>query len=194
MIMSASPGHPRFITFEGVDGAGKSTQIEWFARTLERRSEMPVVLTREPGGTPLGEALRTLVLHQPMHLETEALLMFAARREHLDRVIEPALADGSWVVCDRFIDTLREWVHPGLEPGTTLLFDVDAATAEARLSATRDKDRFELEERGFFERVRADYLRMARETSGRYRVIDGRLPVTSVQAELEEVISTLCSL
>ena len=143
-----APGHPRFVTFEGVDGAGKSTHLDWFATQLRARTGAEVVLSREPGGTSVGESLRELLLHRPMHLETEALLMFADRRQHVAEVIGPALDRGAWVVCDRFtdstiayqgggrglprdrIDVLRAWVHPGLEPGTTILFDLDPEIAK----------------------------------------------------------------
>lgn len=201
---------PRFVTFEGVDGAGKSTHIAWFADTLAARCGFEVVLTREPGGTPLGEALRALVLHQPMHLETEALLMFAARRQHLADVIEPALARGAWVVCDRFtdstvayqgggrgladsrIDALRAWVHPNLEPRLTVLFDLATEVAKQRLDATRDKDRFEGEATDFFRRVRGSYLRNAGANPGRFYVVDGTKSVAQIRVKLEEAITSLC--
>ncbi len=210
MTTSAPAGHPRFVTFEGVDGAGKSTHLAWFAKTLAARCGGEVVLTREPGGTPLGEALRALVLHQTMHLETEALLMFAARRQHLADVIEPALARGAWVVCDRFTDAtfayqgggrgmdaakiaaLRDWVHPNVEPALTVLFDLAPEIARARLDATRDKDRFEQEAGDFFLRVRSAYLRMAGE-SDRFRLIDGAKSIAEIRVELEKIIVKLCS-
>ena len=200
----------RFITFEGVDGAGKSTHLDWFAATLAARCGTEVVLTREPGGTPLGEALRALVLHQSMDLETEALLMFAARRQHLADVIAPALARGAWVVCDRFTDAtfayqgggrglaaekitaLRDWVHPGLAPSLTLLFDLAPEIARERLDATRDKDRFEREERDFFVRVRSAYLRMAGEEPDRFRLIDGAKSIAEIRVALEMIIASIC--
>lgn len=208
--MTATAGHPRFITFEGMDGAGKSTHIAWFAEAIAAHSACEVLLTREPGGTPLGEALRALVLHQPMHLETEALLMFAARRQHIADVIEPALARGAWVVCDRFtdatfayqgggrglaldkIETLRAWVHPTLEPAKTLLFDLAPEVAQQRLEATRDKDRFELEARDFFVRVRANYLRRASAEPARFSVLDGSRTVKEIRVELEQIITSIC--
>ncbi|GAB2889699.1 dTMP kinase [Uliginosibacterium flavum] len=180
----------RFITFEGIDGAGKSTQI---AATIEwgRSRGYEVVQSREPGGTRLGEKLRELLLHEPMHLETEALLMFAARREHLAQVIEPALARGAWVVSDRFSDAtfayqsggrglsvdkfraLEAWVHPDLQPDLTFLFDLPPAIAAQRLASGRDNaDRFEREQCDFFERVRNAYLQRAEASSGRIAVID----------------------
>ncbi len=207
--MTAAPG-TRFITFEGVDGAGKSTHLEWFATTLAERCGGEVVLTREPGGTPLGEALRALVLHQPMDLETEALLMFAVRRQHLVEVIEPALARGAWVVCDRFtdatfayqgggrglatakIEALRAWVHPHLEPSMTVLFDLAPEIAQQRLDATRDKDRFESEARDFFVRVRSAYLRMAGAEPHRFRIIDGVKSIAGIRKELEKIVASIC--
>ncbi len=213
MTTASSPAvrHPRFVTFEGVDGAGKSTHVEWFATTLAARCRAEVVLTREPGGTPLGEALRALVLHQPMDLETEALLMFAARRQVVADVIEPALARGAWVVCDRFtdstvayqgggrglaldkIETLRQWVHPRLEPATTILFDLAPEIAQQRMNAARDKDRFELEARDFFVRVRTSYLRLASAEPDRFRLIDGARNIADIRVMLEEILANLCS-
>jgi dTMP kinase len=201
---------PRFITFEGVDGAGKSTHLEWFAATLAERCGAEVVLTREPGGTPLGEALRDLVLHQPMHLETEALLMFAVRRQHLAEVIEPALARSAWVVCDRFtdatrayqgggrglpsskIDALQKWVHPDLEPGLTILFDLAPEIARRRLDAARDQDRFERESGDFFVRVRNTYLALVAAEPLRFAVIDSSQSVSDIRKELEKIVLTLC--
>lgn len=208
--MSATNAHPRFITFEGVDGAGKSTHVDWFAGQLDARSGREVVLTREPGGTPLGESLRELLLHADMDLETEALLMFAARARHLTAVVRPALARGAFVVCDRFtdatfayqgagrglarerIEALRDWVHPDVEPGTTVLFDLDPAIAKVRLDATRVHDRFERERTDFFERVRGEYLRLAAEQPARYRVLDGSETVNTLRIRLEDIISNIC--
>lgn len=203
-------GAARFVTFEGVDGAGKSTHVAWFAATLAERSGAEVVLTREPGGTPLGEALRALVLHRPMDLETETMLMFAARRQNLIEVIEPALARGAWVVCDRFtdatvayqgggrglarerIEALRRWVHPGLEPALTILFDLAPEIAERRLEASRDRDRFEREGRAFFEKVRSAYLRLAGDEPNRFAVLDGAETVSELRVKLEDLITTRC--
>ena len=156
----------KFITFEGIDGAGKSTHIAYVI-DLIKQHDINVVSTREPGGTPLGESLRDLVLNEKMHLETEALLMFAARRENLAQVIEPALQRGDWVISDRFTDSsfayqgggrklaleklnaLEQWVHPELQPDLTLLFDVPLEVARERLDATRVQDKFE-QEKGRF--------------------------------------------
>lgn len=191
----------KFITFEGIDGAGKSTHISFVASLLHDRGHT-VITTREPGGTPLGEQLRTLLLHEKMHLETEALLMFAARREHLAQVIEPALARGDWVISDRFTDatfayqgggrgldirkleTLEQWVHPGLQPDLTLLFDVPLDVARARLDRSRDLDRFEHEKSAFFAATQAEYRRRARQFSNRFRVIDSSRPINEVNQEL----------
>ena len=205
------PGHPRFVTFEGVDGAGKSTHLDWFAAELASRTGAEVVLTREPGGTALGAALRELLLHRPMHLETEALLMFADRREHIAELIAPALARGAWVVCDRFtdstvayqgggrglsfdrIDALRAWVHPDLEPGATILFDLSPEAAKLRLDATRDKDRFEEEPAAFFARVRAAYAALAAERPGQYHVVDGAQTIADIRKSLECIMINICS-
>lgn len=199
----------RFITLEGIDGAGKSTHVEWLADHVRGRGH-PVLLTREPGGTALGERLREIVLHEPMHLDTEALLVFAARREHLAQVIEPALAAGTWVVSDRFTDAtfayqgggrgipfarlsvLEDWVQRGLQPDLTLLFDVPASVGKARVAAaTAAPDRFEREDRAFFERVRAGYLARVQTAGGRFRVIDSTQAVAEVRKRLEEALLSL---
>lgn len=198
----------KFITFEGIDGAGKSTHIGYVAGLLQQRG-LTVVSTREPGGTALGEALRELVLHQKMHLETEAMLMFASRREHLAQVIEPALARGDWVVSDRFtdatfayqgggrklslekLDVLEQWVHPHLQPDLTLLFDVPLEVARARLDATRDLDKFEQEKATFFADTRAEYLRRAAQFPDRFRIIDSTQTIADIQQTLAQIIATL---
>jgi dTMP kinase len=198
----------RFITFEGIDGAGKSTQHAWLTGYL-RDQGRSVVSTREPGGTPLGEKLRTLLLSEAMHLETEALLMFAARREHVAQVIEPALARGDWVVCDRFVDAsfayqgggrgldwkklerLAAWVLGDLRPDLTLIFDAPVAIAQKRLhAATANPDRFEQEQAEFFERVRAAYLRIASENPQRVRLIDATQTPDRINKVLENIIAT----
>jgi len=198
----------KFITFEGIDGAGKSTHID-FVAGLVRSSGRDVVVTREPGGTLLGERLRELLLHEKMHLETEALLMFAARREHLAQVIEPALARGDWVISDRFTDAtfayqgggrkmnieklkvLEDWVHPGLQPDLTLLFDVPLDVARKRLAAVRTLDKFEQEKADFFEATRAEYLRRADEFPARFRIIDGTRTIEEIRLFLADIIKTL---
>lgn len=199
----------KFISLEGVDGAGKSTHLDWLVARLRARGRA-VVQTREPGGTPLGEKLRELLLHEPMHLETEALLMFAARREHLELVIKPALACGEWVVCDRFTDAtfayqgggrglatdklaaLEDWVQAGFQPDLTLLFDLPVAVAAQRMAGTaRQLDRFEQEKADFHERVRAAYLRRAAEMPGRMRVIDGGQSSETIKKQLEEILSSV---
>jgi dTMP kinase len=202
----------KFITLEGIDGAGKSTHVEWLVRLLEERG-IGVRATREPGGTALGERLRELLLDRGQRLapETETLLMFAARREHVATVIEPALAAGAWVLCDRFTDatyayqaggsgvawekiaTLEQWVHPGLEPDLTLLFDVDPETARQRARQGKTADRFEREEHAYFQRVREAYLRRARAAPGRARVIDAGGSVSAVRQVLAEIVSALCA-
>lgn len=199
---------PRFITFEGIDGAGKSTHIEAVAQMIRARG-VEVVLTREPGGTAMGEELRALLLAEAMHLETETLLMFAARREHVAQVIAPALARGAWVISDRFTDAtfayqgggrgvprekiqaLADWVHPGLAPDLTLLFDLPRDVAAGRLAGSRELDRFEIELTDFHERVRAEYLRLAKAEPARFRVIDANLPKSEISKILEEIISSI---
>jgi len=197
----------RFISFEGIDGAGKSTQHAWLVDYL-RRQGRSVVATREPGGTPLGEKLRALLLAEPMHLETEALLMFAARREHIAQVIEPALARGEWVVCDRFVDAsfayqgggrglewkkledLAQWVLGDLQPDLTLIFDAPVEIAQQRLhAATPNPDRFEQEQSAFFDRVRAAYLRIAQENPDRVRLIDATQTPAEINKLLENIIA-----
>jgi dTMP kinase len=200
----------RFISLEGVDGAGKSTHRDWIAGRIGAAGKK-VVVTREPGGTPLGEELRKLLLVQPMHLETETLLMFAARREHLDRIILPALAVGTWVLTDRFTDAtfayqgggrgldlekierLEDWVHPGLEPDLTLVFDLSVEEAKRRrLAASAAPDRFEQESLDFFARVRAVYLARAASYPQRIRLIDASQSVEDIRKVLEQLIIRLC--
>ena len=200
----------KFITFEGIDGAGKSTHHAWMAEHLRGKGH-EVVATREPGGTPLGEKLRGLLLSEPMDLETEAMLMFAARREHIVEVIEPALAAGKWVVSDRFTDAtfayqgggrglsksklekLESWVHGDLQPDLTFLFDLDVATASLRLQGTREAaDRFEQEKSDFHQRVRAAYLERAKEFATRFRVIDSSQGLDEIHKLLEVNILSVC--
>lgn len=200
-------GKGRFITLEGVDGAGKSSHLEWIAGHLRRQGRV-VVVTREPGGTPLGESLRKLLLAEPMDINTETLLMFAARQEHLARVVRPSLAAGCWVVCDRFTDAtyayqgggrgvpeariaaLEQWVQQGLQPDLTLVFDVPLEVAETRLGVgTAHPDRFEREGRAFFEKVRAVYHRRAAANPVRVRLVDARGSLANVQVILEKILS-----
>ena len=185
--MTARAG--RFISFEGIDGAGKSSHIERVSEWLRERGH-EVVQTREPGGTPLAELLREAVLHRPMDTLTETLLVFAARRDHLAQVIEPALARGSMVVCDRFTDasfayqgggrgldaqvlaSLETWVHQGRQPDLTIWIDLPATIAAQRRAAVRAPDRFEEQDLPFFERVRAGYAARAAQAPGRFARID----------------------
>ncbi len=203
--------HGKFITLEGIDGAGKTTHLAWLAAFIKERG-IEAVVTREPGGTAIGEKLRALLLdkNEAMHLETEALLMFAARREHLDKVITPALARGDWVLCDRFTDAtfayqgtgrgvdwarlriLEQWVQAGLQPDLTLLFDVAPEIGRQRTGSIKTPDRFELERDDFFKRVREGYLRRARESATRMRVIDATTPVETIQRELQKIVEPLC--
>jgi dTMP kinase len=199
----------KFITLEGLDGAGKSTHLQWLVETLRGRG-LSVVQSREPGGTPLGEKLRALLLADSMHLETEALLMFAARREHIAQLIGPALARGEWVVCDRFTDAsfayqgggrglsrakltvLESWVQDDLQPDLTLLFDVPTDVAYQRVvGMARELDRFEREQTEFFARVRDEYLTRAVASKGRIHVIDAARSINQVHKSLEEIIATI---
>ena len=198
----------KFITFEGIDGAGKSSHVEWLASFLRDKGKV-VHVTREPGGTELGEKLRELLLHKSMHLETETLLMFAARREHLAKVIEPALACGEWVVCDRFSDAtyayqgggrgldraklqqLEHWVHGHLQPDLTLLFDLPLDVARERIVlASRVLDRFEQERADFHERVRQAYLERAHSSPARIRVIDAQQSMEKIRNLLEITVAS----
>lgn len=200
----------KFITFEGIDGAGKSSHVEWLARALRERG-LTVHVTREPGGTELGEKLRELLLNEPMHLETETLLMFAARREHLARLIEPALNRGEWVVCDRFSDAtyayqgggrgldrakflaLEHWVHEHLQPDLTLLFDLPLDVARERIVlANRVLDKFEQERADFHERVRQAYLERAHVSPARFRIVDANRSIDDIRKQLEQIILTIC--
>jgi dTMP kinase len=198
----------KFITFEGIDGAGKSTHLPHVVYLLQLAGHK-VVTTREPGGTEVGEQLRNLLLHQPMHVETETLLMFAARREHLAKVIMPALARGEWVVSDRFTDAsyayqgggrklalaklkaLEHWVHPDLQPDLTFLFDVPLDVAQARLKTARALDKFEQEQTKFFADTRAEYLRRAAEFPQRIKIVDASKPLRVIQEELARVMKTI---
>lgn len=198
----------KFITFEGIDGAGKSTHIAFVSAHIERAG-IALVSSREPGGTPIGEKLRDLVLHEKMHLETEALLMFASRREHIAQVIEPALASGAWALSDRFtdasfayqgggrglslakLDALEQWVHPELQPDLTFLFDVPLDVARARLDATRDLDKFEQEKADFFAATRNEYLRRAAQFPERFRIIDSTRSIEAIQLELAGILDAL---
>jgi dTMP kinase len=201
-----TPARGKFITFEGIDGAGKSTHIGWVTDRI-RAGGRAAIATREPGGTPVGESLRALLLSESMTHDSEALLMFASRREHLERVIRPALARGDWVICDRFSDAtfayqcgghgvpvafvraLETWIHGDCQPDLTLLFDVPTTVSRARLDRShahgRELDKFETEADGFFQRVRAAYLDRAREHPERFRVIDSTRTVDDVRAQLD---------
>jgi dTMP kinase len=198
-------GRGRFITFEGIEGAGKSTQLERLHRRL-RHEGTQVVLTREPGGTPLGERLRGLLLDPEvgaMAAETELLLIFAARAEHLCEVIEPALAQGAWVLCDRFTDAsfayqgagrglgaervavLENWLQADFRPDLVLLFDVPPQVGLERALTRGKRDRIESEDMAFFERARSAYLQRAWADAGRYRVIDGAADLETVGAQVD---------
>ncbi len=195
----------RFISFEGIDGAGKSSHIDAVAERL-RRSGATVLTTREPGGTALAERLRELVLHQPMDALTEALLVFAARRDHVQQLIAPALARGDTVLCDRFTDAtfayqgsgrgfdaavlrqLEQWVHGELQPTLTFWFDVAPAVAAERRAAARAPDRFEAQDLAFFERVRAGYRQRMDESPGRFVRIDSSLSREAVDMQIDTAL------
>jgi len=197
----------RFITFEGIDGAGKTTHIDALEQAW-RQQGRDVVRTREPGGTPLAEKLRGLVLHDSMDPLTEALLVFAARRDHTLQVIRPALARGAWVLCDRFTDAtfayqgagrgfdlavlsqLESWVQEGLQPDLTLLFDLPPAVAASRLQPARQPDRFEALDAAFFERVRAGYLARQAEQPGRFAIIRADATPEDVAAQVRDAVAT----
>lgn len=200
----------KFITLEGIDGAGKSTHHAWLAEYL-RGLGKDVMATREPGGTELGEKLRALLLSEPMDLETEALLMFAARREHLAKRILPALAAGKWIVSDRFTDAsyayqgggrglkaekiriLEKWVQGDFQPDLTFVFDLPTEMACDRLAKTgQAPDRFEQEKRDFFDRVRSAYLNRAAAEPQRIKVVDSRRPIIEIQEILQDIITTIC--
>jgi len=200
-----------FITFEGVDGAGKSTQLEW-AQTLLAARGVALTVTREPGGTPIGERLREVLLNPGGAVlpETEALMMFAARREHIDKVIEPALARGEVVLCDRFTDAtfayqgggsgveiakleiLERWVQGSLQPDVTLYFDVPTAIARKRIGHLRVADRFEREPDDYFERVRQAYLARARAHPRRIHVVDASARLEEVKKQVEDILKEIC--
>jgi dTMP kinase len=206
----------KLITLEGIDGAGKSSHVEWIADFLRARGKI-VVATREPGGTPLGEKLRACLLSEAMHMETETLLMFAARREHIAQVILPALTRGEWVLCDRFSDAshayqgggkgldrrrlsaLENWVHgedssQPCAPDLTLLFDAPCAVARRRIAlAGRPLDRFEQEDARFHDRVRRAYLDRAEKHPERFRVLDGEASLEEVRARLQGVLEEFCA-
>ncbi|SNX28566.1 thymidylate kinase [Polynucleobacter meluiroseus] len=207
MKTAHNPGY--FISFEGIDGAGKSTHIDAFCQLMRQKyPAREVVMTREPGGTALGEQLRSLLLEGPMHLEAEALLMFAARREHLAQVIEPALEAGKIVISDRFTDAsfayqgggrgldiaklniLERWVQGCddgtlLQPNLTILFDLPGSVAQARRSKVREPDKFEKMDLDFFERVRQEYLRRAQLDPQRFHLVDATQTPERIWLELQ---------
>jgi dTMP kinase len=197
----------RFITLEGMDGAGKSTHQQFIADAIAAASGRHAIVTREPGGTDLAERLREAILTQPMDPVAETLLIAAARADHVARVIRPALQAGTWVVCDRFYDAtfayqgagkgvpvdlierLSEAAHPGLRPDRTLVFDCSYDIARKRLSASGKKlDRFEREDQAFFERVRAAYLQRAKAEPERVRIIDASADVVTIRKSLEQAL------
>jgi dTMP kinase len=197
----------KFITFEGIDGAGKTSHISWVTAHLQILGHT-IVQTREPGGTPLGEKLRDIILNDSMQPATEALLVFAARQEHVLQVIEPALSKGYWVLSDRFTDAtfayqgygrgfdlndlaqLEQWVQRGLQPDLTLVFDCPEAVAAQRLAKAREADKFERESQAFFKRVREGYLARAKAQAGRFLIIDSSQPPDHVRQALQLALAT----
>ncbi len=199
------------MTFEGGEGAGKSTNLEYVRNRLEAAG-VPLLLSREPGGTALGEKIRALLLdpdNKGMSCDAELLLMFAARAEHLSSVIMPALQRGTWVLCDRFTDAtyayqgggrgigserialLEDWVQGGFQPDMTILFDLPIDVGMQRARQRAQLDRFEQEQLSFFEAVRASYLERARHDPRRFRVVDASLELATVQQQLDKIVAEL---
>lgn len=201
-------GRGKFITLEGVDGAGKSTHLEYLAESIRARG-VELVVTREPGGTPLGEKLRGLLLNDPMQPDTELMLMYAARAEHVAALIKPALERGAWVLSDRFHDAsyayqcggrgiaasrlqaLEAWTLDGFKPDLTLLFDVSPEVAATRRAQARAADRFEQEQCAFFTRVRDAYLQRARSEPARIKVIDASHSIDAIRQELANIMERI---
>jgi len=199
---------PRFVSFEGIDGAGKSTHIEWAAEQLRGHGHT-VVLTREPGGSELAEQIREIVLSRDMSSMTELLMMFAARADHVAQVIEPALNQNHWVICDRFIDStlayqgggramdlstiqsLASWVAGACLPARTYLFDLPANEAATRRASARDADRIESEQLAFFERVRQSYLALASAEPNRFLTLDSTHSIDEIRAQLGDDLRAL---
>jgi dTMP kinase len=203
----------QFITFEGVEGGGKTSNINFIADLLQKAGKQ-IVLTREPGGTEISEAIREILLSKEfpaMHQDTELLLMFAARAEHLQKKILPALAKGKWVLCDRFTDAsyayqgggrgiaikriaiLEQWVQADFRPDHTFLFDLDAETGLSRAKSRGETDRFEQEDIDFFNRIRAKYLEMAEQDSKRYHIINAQHDLVQVQQQVANTLNTIIS-
>lgn len=203
----------RFITLEGSEGAGKSTNMDYIQQSLQSRG-VDVVCTREPGGTPIGEDIRQLLLghkHTGMADDTELLLMFAARAEHINKVITPALEAGQWVLCDRFTDAtyayqgggrgistdriaiLEHWTQGLLRPDLTIYLDVPVETGRQRAGDRSTPDRFEKEQNDFFNQVRMAYLDRAKQEPERFRVVDASATLDQVQARLDEIILDVCA-
>ena len=207
MMQNKSRG--KFLTLEGIDGAGKSSHTKFIAERI-RSQGFAVVTTREPGGTELGETLRTMLLNEKMHADTEALLMFASRSEQLAVIIEPALAAGKWVICDRFTDStyayqcggrglsavrtalLENWVHGHLQPDITFLFDAPLAVARDRLDKNALKpDKFEREQNDFFVKVRGAYLQRAARFPQRIKVVNSARSIAEIESDLRQLLATL---
>jgi len=198
----------KFITLEGVDGAGKSTHINFIKKYLADK-KINYVFTREPGGTDLGEKLREILLHDDMRAETESLLMFAARYEHIDKIINPNLTNGVNVISDRFTDAtyayqsggkhvdiskitiLKDWVHKDLIPDLTILFDLPVEVSMARLNKVGDLDKFEKKEKSFHERIRKSYLELAKNERSRFKVINSNQNINTIQKEIHLILDEI---
>ncbi len=212
-IINKRAGRGCFVTVEGTEGVGKSSNIAFIEQQLTEAG-VDVVTTREPGGTPLGEEVRTLLLdhrHSGMSVDAELLLMFAARAQHIEQLIEPALARGQWVLCDRFTDAtyayqgggrgisveriavLEQWVQGSLRPDVTVLLDLPVEIGLARAAERGTADRFEKEQQPFFEQVRNAYLAQAKSAPERYRIIDASRTLDEVQQQLQRVMKNLLS-
>ncbi|MBW0454361.1 MAG: dTMP kinase [Candidatus Kinetoplastibacterium crithidii] len=196
----------KFITFDGIDGAGKSTQAYWLANFL-RSKGIDLILTREPGGTKLGENIRDLILNIDMLVETETLLLFAARFEHFKTIIEPSLLSGKWVICDRFIDAtyayqgygkkldislikdLESWVNFSLQPDITFLFDISFEVMNLRFANNKNLDKFEKKNKLFFDNIRRGYINRAEMNSKRIKIIDATNSINEIQTEIINYIN-----
>jgi dTMP kinase len=198
----------KFVTFEGIEGAGKSTALEFVQKYLQKNG-FEVVVTREPGGTKISEAIRKLLLDhndEVMAADTELLLYFASRAQHIAQVIKPALAQDKIVLCDRFTDSsfayqcggrgiteeriaiLEQWVHQGLQPDLTILMDLPVSVGRERAKKRSALDRIEVEQNSFFEKVRAHYLERAKQYSKRFRVVDASVPLSKIKKVLQSII------
>lgn len=210
-MLKSTQHHGRFITLEGIEGVGKSTHLKFIQQYLAA-ADIPHIITREPGGTPIAEAIRNVLLtrHEEIIMpEAELLLLFAGRAQHIAHVIQPALDAGKWVVCDRFTDTsyayqgggrgvdknhiaaLEKWIQGDLQPDPVLLFDAPVEIALRRIQGRKKLDRFEAEKEEFFQRARRAYLERARQFPQRYKVLDANMPITKVKHDIKTILDEL---